>query len=119
MQPLAVLFTLTALLIIVLAVPMIRRSVPPNRFYGLRVPATLTDESVWYDANHRCGWDALMLGIVLLALAILLPLLGMDFLAYALAYGAATLVGSLLVTIISWRRANRLLRERQGSENEQ
>ena len=44
-------FAASGLLMIVFGVPLILRRVPPNAFYGLRVPATFKDEQVWYDAN--------------------------------------------------------------------
>jgi hypothetical protein len=39
----------------VLAVPLMLRKVPPNMLYGYRTRATLTDETVWYDANAHFG----------------------------------------------------------------
>jgi uncharacterized membrane protein len=93
---------------------LIRGQVPPNAFYGLRVPATFADEGVWYEANRRSGWDLLWLGAALLALALVLPLLGLGLAAYALTWSGASGVGAVAVAIVGWRRANRLLRERQG-----
>lgn len=37
----------------------------PNRWYGLRLPATFADEQVWYDANAVGGRDMMLLGAVL------------------------------------------------------
>lgn len=107
-----IVFTLSGLLFVGLAVPMIRRQVPPNALYGLRVPATFADEEVWYEANRRSGWDLLRLGAALTVLAALLPLLGVGRLAYALTWSAAALVGALALAVVGWRRANRLLRQR-------
>ena len=53
MVVLAVVFALTGLLLAGLAVPLMRRRVPPNGLYGLRVAATFADEEVWYEANAR------------------------------------------------------------------
>ena len=36
----------TGLVFVAIAIPLIRRRIPPNRLYGLRVPATFVDE--WY-----------------------------------------------------------------------
>jgi uncharacterized membrane protein len=38
---------------VLLSLPMALRRVPPNHFYGLRVPATFADQWVWYEANDR------------------------------------------------------------------
>ena len=42
--------------------PFILGRVPPNGWSGLRVPATLTDERVWYAANRVMGYDLLLAG---------------------------------------------------------
>ena len=72
---LLVLFVSVGLLLIMLAIPLIRRRVPPNDWYGVRIAATFADEWVWYEANARSGRDLLILGIVQMAVAVLFPLL--------------------------------------------
>lgn len=101
-------FLLSGLLFVGLAVPLIRGRVSPNLLYGLRVPATLADERVWYEANRRSGWDLLWLGAALAALALLLPLSEVGRNAYALAWSSVAVVGALAVAVVGWRRANRL-----------
>ena len=98
-----------------LAVPLIRRRVKPNGLYGLRVPATLEDEHVWYEANARFGRDLLGFGVLLVVLAVSLPLvsgLSGDWFGRTLA--AVTVVGAVVLAIVGWRRANRLLAERRS-----
>ena len=48
---------------------MIRR-VPPNHWYGFRVPKTLRDPYVWYEANHVAGRDLLLAGVAVLLAAL-------------------------------------------------
>lgn len=107
------LFVGSALLLVILAVPMIRRRVPQNDLYGLRVPATFADEWVWYEANARSGLDLLVLGLLLLVMALTLPLVDLPDWTYALVWSAVAVVGALVMAAVGWRRANRLLRERQ------
>lgn len=65
---------LTGLLLIVLAVPLIRRRVPMNRWYGVRIPKAFASEANWYAINavggrwlaRAGGLLALVGGIVLL-----------------------------------------------------
>lgn len=38
-------------LFVLLAIPLLRRRVRPNPWYGYRTRATLSDEAVWYEAN--------------------------------------------------------------------
>ena len=44
-------------LLVLLAIPLWLRRIPPNRFYGVRTRATLADEALWYDVNARSGRD--------------------------------------------------------------
>lgn len=107
------LFAGTAILVVLLAIPLIRRRVPPNDAYGLRVSATFADKEVWYEANARSGRDLLNLGLLLLILALILPLTGLSEEAYSLGWSIAAVIGALIMAGVGWRRANRLLRERQ------
>jgi|SRR3954468_15411412 uncharacterized membrane protein len=110
-----ILFPLLGLLFIALGWPMAARRVPPNRWYGLRVPATFADRSVWYDANAVAGRDMVGLGVVLALMALLLPrVASVSIASYALVCTLVLSVGSLIFALRGWRLANRLLRERRG-----
>ena len=66
------LYTGIGALFIVLAVPLVRRLVGPNHWYGFRVPQTLNDRDVWYEANAYAGKGLLWLGVVLVSVAVVL-----------------------------------------------
>jgi hypothetical protein len=96
-------------LLIVLSIPLILRWVPQNRFYGLRIPATCRNRSVWYEANALCGRHMLLLGLVMVALEFVLPRsMRVPVLA------TVGWIGFVGLTIVDWRTANRLWREREG-----
>lgn len=96
--------------LILVSVPLLLRLVPPNRIYGFRVPSTLRNRSVWYDANARAGWQLCLVGVVMVLLELVLPL--SLRIAVLSAIGGA---GLLMVTVINWRLANRWERERAAS----
>ena len=52
-----------AALIAALAVPLILKLVPPNRFYGFRTAQTLSDRENWFRINRVAGF-ALFLAVV-------------------------------------------------------
>jgi uncharacterized membrane protein len=109
------LFPALGLLLVVLGWPMATRRVPPNRWYGLRVPATLADEHVWYEANAVAGRDIVTLGAVVALVALVLPrLTRLPDVAYTGACAGILGVGSFVLAVRSWRLANRLLRARRG-----
>ena len=107
-------FVLTGLLFVGLAVPFILRRVPPNAFYGIRVPATFAHKGVLYEANARSGWDLLWLGVALVTLALVLPILDVERIAYTLLWCGAAAVGAVSMAVVGWHRANRLLWERSS-----
>jgi uncharacterized membrane protein len=114
---LELLFTALGLMLVVLGWPLARRRVGPNRWYGLRVPATFADEQVWYDANAVAGRDLIALGALLVILALTLPTLaGVPERASALICAAVAVAGSLGMSVRGWRLANRLLRQRHKGE---
>lgn len=100
MQLMLALFVGSGLLLIGLSIPMIRGRVKPNWIYGFRVPKTVNDPDVWYQANAYAGKWLLFTGVVTLAAALglyLLPGLTVD--SYALLCAAASL-GALAVTVV-------------------
>ena len=108
------LFPLAGLLLIALGWPLAARRVRPNRWYGLRVPATFADETVWYDANAIAGRDMVGLGILVLAIALALPhIFDLRRESYAAVCAGILGLGSLLLAVRGWRLANRLLRKRR------
>jgi SdpI/YfhL protein family len=112
-MPPQLLFPLLGLLLIMLGWPLAARRVRPNRWYGLRVPATFADETVWYDANAVAGRDMVGLGMLVLGTALVLPhLIELRRDTYAGVCAGILGLGSLLLAVRGWRLANRLLRQR-------
>jgi uncharacterized membrane protein len=97
------------LLMIMLAIPLIRRQVKPNPLYGVRTPKTLSDERVWYEANAYAGRLLLRLGMMLIVTVLMLYcLLAGQFVAFSVACGVAQ-VGGLAVTVyLSFRQIRSL-----------
>lgn len=111
----SIVFALFGVLLAALALPLVLRRVPPNPLYGLRVPATFRDESVWYDANAASGRDLLVLAAVIFLTALVLPATGIGDWGVPIAWIMIAGVGAILVAILGWRRANRMLRERRST----
>ena len=92
--------SLTGLLLIGLSIPLIQRRVPPNHWYGFRVPRTLRSASVWYDANAYAG-KALIIPALLMILisTTLYAIPTLDPPTYATICAGVT-VGSMLVCAV-------------------
>ena len=56
---------------ILLAIPLIRRKVPMNRLYGVRVPKAFASERNWYEINAYGGRLLLVFGLFVLGFGVL------------------------------------------------
>ena len=111
MITLLVMYVVFGLLLIVLAIPMLRGKVPPNPWYGFRVPGTLSDPTRWYKANRYAARWLLLTGVITAAAAIALyfvPGLSVD--TYAWLVLAVFGVPFVLMIITSFRYLRRLPR---------
>ena len=113
MFPIHLILSGASLALVALAIPMVLRRVPPNPLYGLRVPATYADEWVWYEANAHSGRDLILLGVLLSIFALVLPRLPMSRETAVVSWCLVGAVGAIVLAMVGWRRANRLLRERR------
>ena len=104
-----------SVLLIFLGLPLAQRRVPQNPLYGLRVPATLADEWVWYEANAHSGRELVLLGVAQTVVALSLAfLVGLPFPSDAVANGAFLLIIVSTLAVLGWRRANGLLHRRRA-----
>jgi uncharacterized membrane protein len=103
---------LSGLLLVAAGFPLMRRRVPPNRWYGIRLPATLADERIWYSVNERSGRDVLTLGATITVFALgaprLLPRWSPEFhvllVAFVLIVGLAAVTGRAIRHVKHLRR---------------
>ncbi len=58
---------------VLISIPLILETVPPNGVYGFRTRYTMSSPSIWYPANAFAGWTLLVAGIVSIALLWTLP----------------------------------------------
>ncbi len=107
---------LLGLLLVVGAIPLMLRKVPPNWAYGLRVPATYADRWVWYEANAKSRRDLFILGVVMVVTALALEYL-VEVAEAARTAAFFLLFGCLVVVaVVGWVRASRLLRRRRREQ---
>lgn len=91
-------------LLVALAVPLRLGRVPPNHFYGVRLPAAFRSESNWYALNRigaawliGIGLALALLGIALLAAPPAAGSLAFRLAVFAPAIGALVLLAACLV----------------------
>lgn len=109
---LTLIFVFVGVLLMALAVPLMRRRVPPNPLYGLRVRATFADSFVWYEANAANGRDLFLLGAALALAAAVLPWTLGEWAVVPLVGGLV--IGTVVTAVRGTRHANRLLSSRHA-----
>lgn len=99
-------FVATGVLFVALGIPMAQRRVPPNPWYGFRVPKTLApgNERIWYDANEYSGKWLIGVGIALTAASVFLRALpGINKDTYSWSVLAVLMTAMLAMVIDSFR----------------
>jgi hypothetical protein len=59
-----------AVALMALALPLVRRRVSRNRWYGVRLPESFASDEAWFDINAYGGRGLLMFGAVVAATAV-------------------------------------------------
>ena len=112
MATLLVLYVAAGLLLIGLSIPLIRRKVQPNAWYGFRVRQTLADPEIWYAANAYAGKHLLGVAVVTVVTAIgLYGVPGITLDAYALACAGIILAALAVCGAQCFRYLTKLTRE--------
>jgi hypothetical protein len=66
-------FAIPALLLLIVAVPLVLGVIPRNRLYGFRTKKTLSDDGVWYPVNRFAGVAILIASSVYALAAVTWP----------------------------------------------
>lgn len=113
----AAIAALTGLVTALSGLPLVRRRVPPNCWYGFRTPRTLRDERVWYEVNAYVGRLLVWYGLAILVtggLMALAPPLPEDVLVAV--FLAVVFAGLVALLVLSFRQLNRLWRRYHREE---
>ncbi len=66
-------FAIPALLLFLVAVPLVAGLIPRNRLYGFRTAKTLSDDGIWYRVNRLAGFAIMIASVVYGAVAVARP----------------------------------------------
>ena len=64
--------SITRLILMAIAIPLLLQKVKPNRWYGIRTARTRNDDELWYRANRLYGMAMLTAGVVFFVLSAIL-----------------------------------------------
>ena len=104
MQATLLTYLIVSLVMVLVSVPLIRRLIKPNLFYGYRMPLTLANPDVWYKVNAFFGRLLAGTGVIVALAAVVLYLLGgIDAKDYATDCAVVLLIGLFVSLGLSWR----------------
>jgi uncharacterized membrane protein len=66
-------FAIPALLLFIVAVPLVLGAIPRNRLYGFRTRRTLSDDANWYPVNRFAGLALMIASALYLATTMIWP----------------------------------------------
>lgn len=108
---LLIVYIFVSILFIVLAVPLIQGRIPPNNWYGVRLPQTRNNPDVWYKVNAYFARRWLVLGVVLALAAIILAFLpGVNVGVYVAVCNIILIGGLILIIVLSLSYMQSLVR---------
>jgi UDP-N-acetylmuramyl pentapeptide phosphotransferase/UDP-N-acetylglucosamine-1-phosphate transferase len=109
MQISLITFFVTGLIFSGLAIPLIKRKIKMNSWYGIRIPQTTQSENIWYEVNEIMGKYIFSWGIFIsiLSLYFILNPTDPDYLMVYILLGIL-IVGAVLLVVTSYKVANRI-----------
>lgn len=98
------------LVLLGLGLPLFLGRVPPNRIYGYRVRATLSDPSIWKRVNRRAGLRLMLTGgLSALTTVVVATIVGGE--ASLMPASAVLVLGCLWVGLAGWFEVRKYQRE--------
>ncbi len=99
----------TGILFAILAIPLIKRKIKINHWYGIRLPQTMQNESIWLDVNSIIGKYIFLFGIITSILSLYFILYPIEP-AFLMIYILLTILifGSVLLVVLSYKVANKI-----------
>lgn len=108
MESLLILYVASGLLLCGLSIPLILKKIPPNVFYGFRVPRTVNNPRIWYAVNQYAGKRLLVCGLLIALAAVglyFIPGISVDIYATAVAVVLMVTLTASLIQSFKYLRA--------------
>ena len=96
-----------------ISLPLIKRKIKPNNWYGVRLPQTMKNAEVWYEDNVISGRHLFFFGLAICFLTIILYF--GEFFSLNLSFSIMTfliLAGTITIAILAMRVTNKLRKKK-------
>jgi len=99
-----IMFVVEGLVLVGVSIPLIQQMVPPNPWYGFRVPRTLNNPALWYPANTYAAWRLMWVGVATIITAIVSYFIAdLKLEIYASIVGVVAVTGLIIAVVQSFR----------------
>lgn len=106
----------TSAVMIGCGIPMFRRRVQRNKWFGFRTAATLSSDAIWYPANRAAGRWLIIAGMGTSLVTIAASVLGLTELESVLLITTTLLTGVALCVIAGYSAQKRITHEQSLRE---
>ncbi len=59
-------YIFVGILCIAISIPLIKRKIKINNWYGVRLPQTMKNEEIWYEVNEKSGKHLFAFGAIII-----------------------------------------------------
>lgn len=108
-------FAILGALLIALNIPLARRKIAPNQWYGFRTPKTLSSPEIWYPVNEYAARRGIYLGAAIIIACLLSFLFAPSLTTFTVTQAAITLIGLAIILLGSLRQIRKLSISKQGA----
>ena len=119
MQTSLLVFFITGFIFSALSIPLIKKKVKMNAWYGIRTLETMRDEKIWYEVNSKMGKYLFVFGSIISGIAIyftFFPLVEEYEMVYSLL--GILILGTIIFVKIAFRMAYNLSNQYYQNERE-
>ena len=109
MELIFLIYLFVGIIFMAISIPLIKRKVKINNWYGIRLPETMKNEKLWYEVNEKSGKHLFVFGLAICLLTLVLYF--SKFFSYNVSFLIMTfliLVGTITFAILAFSVTNRL-----------
>ena len=109
MNSIFLIYLAVGIICIAISIPLIKRKIKINNWYGVRLPQTMKNEEIWYEVNEKSGKHLFAFGTIIIFFSILFYI--GNFFSSIVSFVIMTvliLVGTIIIVIKASSISNKL-----------
>lgn len=105
-----------AVILIPLAIPLMKRKIKRNWWYGFRTKLTMMHDDIWYPVNEMSGRHMIVIGVIMAVYGLICFFLVRNMTAQIIAIGLSLVIlfGGLIYSLIAGTRMGKAIAKEKG-----